>query len=728
MKLAHLKVENYRGLKSIDIPLSRFGCLIGRNNAGKSSLLQALSIVLSSPGPRLTKSDYFDPTQPIRIALTLSEITDEDLSRLEEGHRARVTPLIENGSFTLVRIYGTDTKSKWHYVTGIPADPRFSRKDVDELLKGKRKGAALVEAFPELEDKVNDTHGVNDMRDAITSYGRSLPREEQVESDVDLPTGMDSSLVSFLPERIYIPAVKNLSDDVKASQTTPFGRIMAVLLDTLEPKLASFEAMFKELSEQFNRVVKEDGSVEDKRLTEVKLIESTVQKYVRESFSNVSIELKVPPPELKAILSSAELLVDDGVHGPLENKGDGLRRAVVFAIFRSYVELSQPGVLGGIAEAVHKDRYVLLFEEPELYLHPAAQHILFDALKVFSQSNHVFISTHSASFFAPDITESFIKLKKNSDPNAKPFTEASLVDVKDVTHRDRFQLICYENNNVAFFFDGVVLVEGDSDLIVFPHIASLINSNWPAARHSLRFARISGKRNIRRYRDFFQNFGVKVAAITDLDLILNGFDQVDADESTQRCRNKLIQLIDAKLEQGGCESEATRKQIKEAHGTTDLLGHWKRVKADWQGFQKKNDSAEYSAFEKSVDDFFAFEKKHLRLEILRECPTPEILKQKHDLLCQLRKQGIYVLEKGAIEAYYPETIKGSDKEKLQKALSVCNEITTKEAALSMCCDCEDGDGNRRKEFEIIFESILQQNGAAEPPYNAVELEEVAAEL
>lgn len=47
MLLKHLKITNYRALKEVEMPLSAFVCLTGENNAGKSSVLQALSLFLS---------------------------------------------------------------------------------------------------------------------------------------------------------------------------------------------------------------------------------------------------------------------------------------------------------------------------------------------------------------------------------------------------------------------------------------------------------------------------------------------------------------------------------------------------------------------------------------------------------------------------------------------------------------------------------------------------------
>lgn len=91
MELTNLWIENYKGLREIDLPLSRFGCVIGENNAGKSSLLQALSLLVS--GTALSRENFFDPSKEIRIALRLVDITEADLVKLEAGHRTKIRPL-----------------------------------------------------------------------------------------------------------------------------------------------------------------------------------------------------------------------------------------------------------------------------------------------------------------------------------------------------------------------------------------------------------------------------------------------------------------------------------------------------------------------------------------------------------------------------------------------------------------------------------------------------------
>lgn len=382
MQMTQLHIENYKGLRDVCIPLSRFACLIGENNTGKSSVLQGLSLFFS--GTTLPKTTYFDDSRNVRIELLFSDIGDSDINRLAEEHRERIRTIIDAGSLTLVRVYGKDGKSSLKYRKLVPMQERFSDENIGLLVKGK-KGKLLAEAiagqFPEIKDQLSNTMNQGEMKDKIQELADSLPLEQKTLADADLPTGIDRSISAMLPEPIYIPAVKDLKDDVKTSESTPFGKVLGILLKAIEPSLSQEKALFEQLNARLNRVVQPDGSETDNRLPPVKTIEETVERFVRDSFKTVKLRIVIPPPELKTILSSALIYADDGVDGLIETKGDGLRRAIVFAVLRSYVELSRTGLLLAPGEPSSTDpRYLLLFEEPELYLHPKAQQILFEAL------------------------------------------------------------------------------------------------------------------------------------------------------------------------------------------------------------------------------------------------------------------------------------------------------------------------------------------------------------
>lgn len=711
MRLTRLRIENFKGLREIDIPISAFVCLIGENNAGKSSVLQALALFFS--GNVLAKSNYFEPAAPVRIQVTLSELKEDDLARLAEEHRPKIKAIVKDEELTLVRLYGIDGKSVLKYRKMLPADKRFSDDNLAQLLKGKRPGQSFVtevcKVFPELNGTVTSSMSQYEIKDIIQRLADSLPNDQKVESDAELPTGIDKSVYGILPEPIYIPAVKDLKDDVKTSESTPFGKVLGILLKAIEPHLTEEKTLFDQLNAKLNRVVKPDGSEADERLSPVRTIEQTVEKYVQDSFRSVKLKIKIPPPELKTVLSSALIFANDGVDGPIDTKGDGLRRAIVFAILRSYVELSKTGLIAdpNISQTQNNSRLILLFEEPELYLHPKAQQILFTALGAFSNRHPVFVTTHSPAFFGPCSTTTFIKMRKKEDPAlaSRPFGAASPIDLGNTSARDQFQIICYENNNIAFFADTIVLVEGDSDFIILPHLAKTVNETWDQSQLPLRFARIGGKGNIRRYKEFFARFEARVVVVTDLDFLLGSeFSQIDPSDAIKTLRDQLFAALDAAIHENGEIPEPSDKQVKEANQKGDLRALWRNVRELRK--EHKNGTADWEKVEQAIEEFFAWEKYCARREFLKGCPNPEILSKKRLLLTELRKQQVCVLEKGAIEDYYPEGIKGDGKP--ARAQHFCKTISTREQAIALSAAGHLGFGEVKvTEFEAIFQMIFQ---------------------
>lgn len=706
MKLTHLQVKNYRAARDVEIPLSSFVCITGENNAGKSTVLQSLSLFLS--GSSLAATDYFDDSDPVTIAVSIEDIDDDDLKLLAEEHRERISRILDNGKITFVRKYGADRKGELGYFGQVPIDPRFWDDNVNQLLAGKRGGAikeATLEAFPELTVRADDLTTQGNAKNAISELAAALPSDQKTEQFSLLPTGLDKSIIPMLPERIYIPAVKDLRDETKTTESSSFGKILAILMRAIEPLLAEEQDLFEKLSRKLTRMMNADGLIEDGRLNQVKNIEQTIQKYVRESFADVSLEVEIPPPELKSVLSTARILADDGVKGPLELKGDGLRRAVVFSILRAYVELSRSEKLDGEEEGDAPERgYLMLFEEPELFLHPDAQKILFEALGIFAEKHHVVVTTHSPLFLGPAATATFVRLsKKSEDGISKPYTRAANVDLNGIDAKDEFQIICFENNTAAFFSRCVVLVEGDSDYIVFPHIARTLNPDWNCRSKSVSFIRVGGKGSIARYRSFFDRFGVPVHVIADLDALDDDFPKLGPSEEAQNLRNALIAAADAVILAETPLPAPTADAVRRAHGRTDVRQLWDAVREARVDFEA--DPATFPALQQAVDNFFTWERKKPRRKCIEEAASEAVKTAKEAVLWELRRNGIYVLERGALDDYYSEQVVGGDKP--AKAQSFCDRFTTREhvVPLSSLQECP-VTGEVKTELEFIFSSIF----------------------
>ena len=219
-------------------------------------------------------------------------------------------------------------------------------------------------------------------KEVIEKHITQLTAEQLTSDDIPLPTGSDNSIRSLLPEPVYIPAVKDLGDELKTKESASFGKLLNILLDVIEDDLSDETEIFESLRGKLNRVVNDDGNVVDERMDRVKQIETTIQNNLQETFRNVIVELEIPSPNIKSVLSNATIVADDGVRGPVDNKGDGFKRAIAFSILRSYVQLSQDNKWKRDPDDVRptREKFLFLFEEPELYLHPQAQNILFRGL------------------------------------------------------------------------------------------------------------------------------------------------------------------------------------------------------------------------------------------------------------------------------------------------------------------------------------------------------------
>jgi hypothetical protein len=95
MRMTHIWIENFKGLQRVNTSLSSFVCLIGENNAGKSSALQAMSAFVR--GTTLAKAAYYDDKKEIRIQVQFDGIADADFEFVDEIHRDRVRDMVRDG-------------------------------------------------------------------------------------------------------------------------------------------------------------------------------------------------------------------------------------------------------------------------------------------------------------------------------------------------------------------------------------------------------------------------------------------------------------------------------------------------------------------------------------------------------------------------------------------------------------------------------------------------------
>lgn len=702
MKLTNVAVANYKGLREADCRLSDFVCVVGENNAGKSTLLQAILLFIN--GTRLSRDAFYDPEQDILIIVHLSGVTDEVLNKLDDDHRQKLMPYVVDENITLVRRYSTDGTSKLRVLTDVPKDAKFRTDHLNAVLAGK-KGKEIVDLLKAFYPETGDDATISAIstqkaaKELVAEHVANLAPEELERDDIPLPTGIDNSIRAILPEPIYIPAVKDLIDDLKTKEGASFGKLLNILLDVIEEDLAEAAETFENLRKKLNRIQQPDGSISDERMERVKRIEATIQDNLKETFRDVRIELEIPPPEIKTVLSNASVLADDGVRGPVDNKGDGFKRAITFSILRTYVQLSQDKDWRKDPEdnKPTRERFLFLFEEPELYLHPRAQNILFEALSLISNRHQTVVTTHSPLFFSADETTTFAKIyKKSLEADQKPVGVCRHIDVGDLTEKDKFQLISFESSNHAFFSRHIVLVEGDSELIVFPHLAQLLDRSWDFRSTSTSLIKSSGKGSFQRYRDFFKRFDVDISLIADLDTLLEGFEKLGASQAAKGIRDDLLNMLDSVIDAENLKPDPSPKLVREQVQK-------ERFRVKLTELIEARANGNYEQVVDLLNQMFLFERTKPRLEVLKDQSRAKILAKKRELISELRNSGVYILEKGAIEEYYPATVTGPDKP--SKAQSFCALVSSREDSLALC-EKLNVDGQEVAELDVVFGGVF----------------------
>ena len=182
MQIGHIHVQNYRGLKDVEASFSDFACIIGENNAGKSSLLQAFANFLKKS--TLSKSNFCDESKPIAITVRFDNVTDDDLAVLAETHRTRIARDIHNDSLTCVRRYPPSGSPELLCKRLVPMEERFVEASFNEGLKGKKGKAIreyLLSTYPELGDEeISNVANITSAKILLKKYVDQLPPESKV--------------------------------------------------------------------------------------------------------------------------------------------------------------------------------------------------------------------------------------------------------------------------------------------------------------------------------------------------------------------------------------------------------------------------------------------------------------------------------------------------------------------------------------------------------------------
>lgn len=485
MRLSQLRIGNFRSFKdSGEIRIEPLQSLVGENNAGKSNVLAAIEVFLTSGTGGVSADDYNDANEPIVITATFSDLTAAErrppLRKYLLGDK-----LILEKQIALVPDRKNPAKKKpeaeYHGYIALPRDWWLSAEGVLKEKGDRPKWKEIAEEHGFI-DLVRDAKGSVNRQSYEAGMTRYLELHPEVGFVEPAPgdtqaLGLQPVLLDAMPSFHLLPAITDYSDEIdKRSTSTNFRRLMSDLSERIlqaDPRYQEITASIKRLTNLLN--APREGEVRpdtDARLAVLESVEGRIRDLIAKLMPMVAkVHLDVLVDEVPEVFSrGVSVRIDDGKDTDVLYKGHGMQRCVVFALLQALV-MNQRGQLmpqgdaqGGPAEV----RTIILgIEEPELYIHPQIQRAIFSVLKEFARLDQVLYVTHEPAFVDLANYYEIAVVRKAAVQSGSKVTQCEKGVLGDPEERKGFQFFNSfgVQQNELFFARNVVLVEGDEDVI-----------------------------------------------------------------------------------------------------------------------------------------------------------------------------------------------------------------------------------------------------------------------
>jgi predicted ATP-dependent endonuclease of OLD family len=275
--------------------------------------------------------------------------------------------------------------------------------------------------------------------------------------------------------------------------------------------------------EAYQKVVDEIKALQDRILSKDDITKLSrkanvnFQKVFPELELEVSTEIGATIDISKTLEKEFSVTIKDsryeGVNQKVSDHGHGVIRQTMFNI----LGLVKQEVPVGAIENTNKKLFLILYEEPEIYLHPKAIILLRKALYDLCVDSPFQILCVSHSPHLIDISKphtSLVRMIKNCHGSTSVFQVGHDLFASTEDKKQQVQMINRFNPHIceSFFADDIVIVEGDTEAIVVRELLA----NY-APEKDIFVLNSGSKNNIPFFQQIFTHFNIKHQVIHDAD-------------------------------------------------------------------------------------------------------------------------------------------------------------------------------------------------------------------
>ncbi|MFV0182522.1 ATP-binding protein [Empedobacter falsenii] len=485
MYISNLTITNYRGIKDTrEINLAKFSSVVGKNDAGKTIVLNAIATFLDIKSFSITETDFNDVSKPIEFEFKLSSDSISDLLETKvkskvkktEGLDKFINDLIFDNSIFYKRIANNVGKS-WSEEFILIND--FKNSEIQGLyFKSDDEITAILDKY-EIVIPV-EGKGRNSKAEKI-KYIREHFKDEP-RDNYWLPDDMKIS--SLFPEVEMFKADYGLEADTKFKTAT-----------------------VTEIEEYFNLAEARLQIFKDEINTEMKKEADILKLYMQEYASNL-LDIDISPnvawkDAIKSVDVSFQFNGDDKFI-PMTHKGTGYRRLFMVARFRYLAQKSKG------------NNIIYLIEEPETFLHPTAQQDLLNALKELSNENQVVTTTHSPVFAGATHIEGVVLCTKTTQSNYENAIEGN---EREFLFKIIDELGIKPSFNLRDNHESILFVESTNDMKFYDIICRKLLDFNLIGNSKVLVLPFGGGADIDSFLnlDYFDNSGRKLFLLIDSD-------------------------------------------------------------------------------------------------------------------------------------------------------------------------------------------------------------------